>query len=481
MMFKAALLVAFMTTIVANVQAEKKIVCYFGSWTVYRPGNGKIQIEDLNPKLCTHMIYSFIGINTDGSVRVMDAWADLPDGGGKDGFGNFVRLSNRNGAIPMIAIGGWNEGSVKFSQVTSNPQTRSRLVQEVVKFLQRYNFKGFDVDWEYPNQRGGQPADRQNFVALLRELRQEFDRYGYTLSVAVGAAEKSASQSYIINQVTQYVHFVNLMTYDMNGSWNKVTGLNAPLYASSREQGDQAKLNVDASVRYWLSQGAPANKLVLGIPSYGRSFTLANPGNNDVGAPATGPGAAGPYTREAGMLGYNEICEYIRQGGWNIRRENQQHVPFAVNGNQWVGYDDVQSVREKCNYANRMNLAGAMMWSVETDDFRGICGARYPLLSVMNEVIRGGQPQPPNPPPTDKPKPPPTDKPNPPPTDKPNPPSSGLCTKEGYVRDPNDCSIFYYCQNVNGQFNQIKFNCPPGTAFDTSINTCNHKHLVPGC
>lgn len=474
-MFKVALLVAFMATIVANVQAEKKIVCYFGSWTVYRPGNGQIAVEDINPSFCTHIIYSFVGINTDGTVRVLDPWADLPDSGGKNGFGKFVAVSKQSpGTKALIAIGGWNEGSTKFSQVVNNPQTRSRLVQNVVSFLQRYNFDGFDVDWEYPNQRGGKPSDRENFVALLRELRQAFDSHGYILSVAVGAAEKSASQSYIIKQVAQYVHFINLMAYDMNGSWNKFTGMNAPLYASAREQGAQAKLNVDASVRYWLSQGAPADKLILGIPSYGRTFTLANPGNNGVGAPATGAGAAGPYTREAGMLGYNEICESFRQGGWEIRRENQQRVPYAVKGNQWVGYDDVESVHEKCDYINRLNLGGAMMWSVETDDFRGICGQKYPLLTKMNEVLRGRVPSDPQPPPN----PPPTPKPTPKP---PGPPPSGICNKEGYVRDPKDCSIFYYCQNANGQWNLIPFHCPDGLAFDPSILGCNYKNQVPGC
>lgn len=191
------------------------------------------------------MIYSFIGINTDGSVRIMDSWADLSDGGGKDGFGRFVGLSKQSpGTKAMVAIGGWNEGSTKFSQVVGNSGTRSRFVENAVNFLKQYNFDGLDIDWEYPNQRGGQPSDRENFVALLRELKEAFSKYGYILSVAVGAAEKSASLSYIIDQVVSNVDFVNLMTYDMNGAWNNFAGLNAPLYPSNSEEGEQKKLNV---------------------------------------------------------------------------------------------------------------------------------------------------------------------------------------------------------------------------------------------
>ncbi|XP_076659481.1 chitinase-3-like protein 1 [Halictus rubicundus] len=476
-MFKVALLVAFIATIVANVQAEKKIVCYFGSWAVYRPGNGQIQISDINPSLCTHMVYTFVGVNADGTIKVLDPWADLPDGGGKNGFNQFVARGKQSpGTKSLIAIGGWIEGS-KFSQVASNPQTRSRLVQNMIEFLQRYNFDGFDVDWEYPNQRGGQPSDRENFVALLRELRQAFDSRGYILGVAVGAVENSASLSYIIDQVARHVHFINLMTYDMTGSWNYVAGHNAPLYPSARDQGQQAKLNVDAAVRYWLSKGAPADKLVVGIPSYGRSFTLANPGNNDVGAPTTGAGAAGPYTRQPGMLGYNEICESMRQGGWTVRRQNEQRVPYAVKGNLWVGYDDVESVGEKCDYINKLNLGGVMLWSVETDDFRGICGPKYPLLTKMNEVLRGrvfsDSQSPPNPP-TNTPSTPKT-------TTPPPPPPTAVCNKEGYAPDPKDCAIFYYCKIVNGQWFTIEYHCPEGSAFNPVIIACDHKDRVPGC
>lgn len=189
------------------------------------------------------MIYSFIGIITDGSVNVLDSWMDLPNG--KDGFGKFTRLRELSpGTKAMVAIGGWNEGSVKYSQVVGNPAIRATFVKNVVNFLKQYNFDGLDVDWEYPNQRGGKPSDKENYVALLKELREEFDKHGFILSVAVSAAEGSASQSYHISQVSKYVHFINLMTYDFNGSWNRFTGINAPLYASATNTGVQAKLNV---------------------------------------------------------------------------------------------------------------------------------------------------------------------------------------------------------------------------------------------
>lgn len=173
----------------------------------------------------------------------MDSWLDLPNG--RNGFGKFTKLRELSPETKaLIAIGGWNEGSQTFSEVAANPNIRAQFVQNVITFLKTYNFDGFDVDWEYPNQRGGKPADKENFVILIKELREEFDKHGYILSVAVGAAETSASKSYLISKMSQYPHFINLMTYDLHGSWENFAAINAPLYASSKESGDEAKLNV---------------------------------------------------------------------------------------------------------------------------------------------------------------------------------------------------------------------------------------------
>ncbi|KOX77106.1 Chitotriosidase-1 [Melipona quadrifasciata] len=462
-----------------GISQDRRIVCYYGSWAAYRRGLGEFETKDIDPTLCTHIIYTFIGISQDGSVSILDTWLDLPNG--RDGFEKFTSLRELSPETKlMIAIGGWNEGSQTFSEVAANPDVRAQFVQNVIAFLKEYNFDGFDVDWEYPNQRGGQPADKENFVILLKELREEFNKYGYVLSAAVGAAEMSASQSYLISEMSQYPHFINLMAYDFHGSWENVAEINAPLYASSTEFGEEAELNVNSAVKYWLGQGAPANKLVVGIPAYGRSFTLSNPSYNTVGSPTIGPGLPGPYTQEGGMLGYNEICEYVKQG-WTVRRDLEQGVPYAFKGNQWVGYDDTISVEEKTKYAMSMGLGGIMMWSIDTDDFRGTCGEKYPLLNAINRVLRGY-----NPPSTT--------------TKQPNTgvttaapstttsssittPSSPheVCTHEGYVRDPKDCSIFYYCQKMNGEYLATKFYCPDNLVFDLMIDNCNYKYNVPDC
>jgi chitinase len=140
------------------------------------------------------------------------------------------------------------------------------------------------------------------------------------------------------------------------------------LYGSSKDvTAEQKTLNVDAAVDFWLSSGCPKEKLILGIPLYGRSFTLADVKKNGVGERAAGPGIIGSFVPESGFLPYNEIC--YTANSWNRFWEAEQAAPYAVKNNQWVGYEDLESLEIKLNYILARDLGGAMFWSVETDDF----------------------------------------------------------------------------------------------------------------
>ncbi|CAO1341927.1 unnamed protein product [Diamesa tonsa] len=357
----------------------KKIVCYWGTWAAYRTGDGQFTYDHIDPTICTHIVYSFLGATADGSVKSLDDWLDYQKDGGY--IQNFMKLKSKNRNLKlMFSIGGSNAGSTLFSGIAASSATRTRFAQSVANFCNEHGFDGFDFDWEYPCQReGSQAADKGNFTLLLRELKRELG--SKILSIATACAQSSAQTSYNISDVASIVDFVNLMTYDLHGEWDNQTGINAPLYAGS----DQNKqVNVDACVNYWISQGCPRDKIIVGIPTYGKSFTLANSSDNGINAAVTGGGRAGPHTAEAGMLGYNEICA----NGWPRRWEGQQKVPYAVNGNQWVGYDDVESVKIKSDYINQKGLGGAMFWSLETDDFLGRGGqGKFPLIKTAYNTL----------------------------------------------------------------------------------------------
>lgn len=85
-----------------------------------------------------------------------------------------------------------------------------------------------------------------------------------------------------------------------------------------------------------------------------------------------------------------KICEDIRQGGWRTVFDNQQKVPYSYKGEEWIGYDNAQSIELKTKYAMAKNLGGVLIWSISSDDWKNTChGGKWPLLNAVDRTIKG--------------------------------------------------------------------------------------------
>ncbi|XP_073955930.1 uncharacterized protein isoform X1 [Choristoneura fumiferana] len=208
---------------------------------------------------------------------------------------------------------------------------------------------------------------------------------------------------------------MNLLTYDYHSAFEPAVNHHAPLFPleEPNEYSVDNELNIDYTIKYYLENGADRDKLVLGIPTYGRSYTLFNADAVEIGSPADGPGEQGDATREKGYLAYYEICEALKSKKtkraissddeesdeesseeeaedepWTVVHPNPSAMgPVAYKGNQWVGYDDIDIVQKKAEYVAENGLGGIMFWSIDNDDFRGTChGKPYPLIEAAKET-----------------------------------------------------------------------------------------------
>jgi chitinase len=324
------------------------------------PQNHVIQPGEVAARKLTRINYAFANIK-DGQIVAVSP-ADAPN------LATLVGLKQENPSLQvLVSVGGWL-WSGNFSDAVLTRESRSRFIDSVVAFLEHYNLDGLDIDWEYPGQIGAgnrfRPEDKRNYTLVLAELRKRFHREErklgrpLLLSVAAGSNDDFLEHTEM-RQVARYVDTVNLMAYDYYEPGDEgTTGNHAPLYT---DPADPRHVSADASVRLFEQAGVPARKIVLGVPFYGHLWGHVPPANHGLFQPGTPVPHA--YAR------YKDIAGSLLDQGFTRYWDASSSVPYLYNPQkeQFVSYEDPQSLALKCAYIQRMHLGGIMFWEYSAD------------------------------------------------------------------------------------------------------------------
>jgi chitinase len=338
----------------APASRGKIIAGYYAGWAAY----SGYTPSDIPAANLTHIIYAFANIDLTNKIAIGDSYIDP---------GNFKELNALKAKYPnlktLISVGGW-DWSGRFSDMASTAAGRQTFANSVAAFLRQYGFDGVDLDWEYPVGGGlagnsARAADKTNFTLLIQLLRSTLDAQGasdgkrYELTIA-GGADDSYVGHVQLSSIAQYLDFATVMTYDMHGSYDRYTDLNAPLYPSTG-QSPQEVWSVDQSVKAWTAAGFPKSKLVVGVPFYGHIYTGV-----------TG-GGSGLFKRYSSMdsVTYDQIVsKYLGKSGYTLYYAASGRTPYLFNGSTFITYEDPKSLAEKAAYINANGLAGAGIWEL---------------------------------------------------------------------------------------------------------------------
>eukprot|EP00554_Chaetoceros_debilis_P007329 CAMPEP_0194076696 /NCGR_PEP_ID=MMETSP0149-20130528/3460_1 /TAXON_ID=122233 /ORGANISM="Chaetoceros debilis, Strain MM31A-1" /LENGTH=1024 /DNA_ID=CAMNT_0038757527 /DNA_START=190 /DNA_END=3264 /DNA_ORIENTATION=+ len=382
---------------------DKTIIGYYASWQQY-PRGGIAKPENMDFSKVDRVNFAFFQTDVNGFIYGTDKWGDpLVLFGPKSGIGTnhcswdgpsvkncdnhyyekgLISLVHAVGAEIYPSIGGWTLSDA-FPQMASTQLSRAKFAQQCAELIEAYDFDGIDIDWEYPGyeEHSGTPADKQNFNLLLSEVRLELDNLGsktgryYGLTAALPCGP-SHIENIDVQHLADVLDELLLMTYDLHGSWDSVTGINAPLYYQGF---GSMQLSVDACVNTWKSKGAPASKIGIGLAFYGRSFAYAS----GLNTPHSGIDANN-WESDDGIPQYFSIIN--RFGDMTSVRHDVSKTPFAFfkGGSGLVSYDDERSICEKTEYVIDKDLKGFLIWELSSDLMPDLT---TPLLDAVNEKL----------------------------------------------------------------------------------------------
>ncbi|KAI9813122.1 MAG: hypothetical protein M1827_004342 [Pycnora praestabilis] len=320
---------------------------YYPNWRVYRdqpPSSLKFEV-------ISHVFYAFAWVKPNGTVYLSDEWADsqMEVDGTRGCLRSFAQLKRQHQHLKLILSIGGGGHSDNFAAIASNPVARDNLAQSARGLVDIYGLDGIDIDWEHPSdvQQG------MNYIHLLAAIRAYLPSPRYLLTSALPAGEWALR--YIdLNIASNYLNFMNLMTYDFSGPWVDSTGHHAQLKGPQRPHNAAAALSCQSAVDYVRSQGVNSKKILLGVPVYGRSFL----GATNIGQSFTGQGG------EEGTFEYKDLP---RPGAIESVDERVGAAFCVGEDGGFVTYDNPQTVAMKAKYASQNKLGGLFYWTATAD------------------------------------------------------------------------------------------------------------------
>jgi chitinase len=367
---------------------------YFEEWSIYFAGYNiaNLQANGVADKL-THLSYAF-GNATPAGCAIADSWADyqspfLPSVSGAPYtgplFGNFAALQQLKQLHPNLKVLISLAGADGFSVAASTAAGRQTMVANCIDLFINGNlgggvsaagiFDGIDIDWEFPA-----ATDTVNATLLMQEFRKQLDALGETnekhyLLTMFGPAGQQNFSNIQLAAVARQLDYYNVQGYDFHGTWETSTNHASPLFDDKQDPVQDENFNIEYTIHSYLQAGVPAEKLVLGIPTYARGWTGVPSADNGLYQTSSGPAPFPPadylqtpgvitYLTLTGLTGFTRHFDYRRIAVWL----------YDPNTQTFWSYDDPVTVWLKTAYVRTRvpgGLGGEFVWALKDDDANG--------------------------------------------------------------------------------------------------------------
>ncbi|KAG7287400.1 hypothetical protein NEMBOFW57_006911 [Staphylotrichum longicolle] len=356
-----------------SAPAKKFKLGYFEGWNFNRECL-TMDASQINTESYTHVHFAFPNV-TRGDFRI-----EITDPLVKEQFDLFKQLQ---GVKKIVSLGGWDfsalPGTFMILREAAQPGNRDVFKRNIISFLNEHNLDGIDLDWEYPGAPdipdipSDDPVNGLNYYRLLASIKAEV---GSSKSVSFAApASFWYLRSFPIKQMAAALDYIVFMTYDLHGQWdagNKWTSPGCPTGNCLRSHVNETETKDALSMI--TKAGAPSNKVLVGVSSYGRSFKMAQAGCDSESCLFTGDNrnsqaAKGRCTKTSGYISNAEINEIIAAGKVTKSYTKEGSNIMVYDNTEWVAWMDDEMKGKRAAFYDSYNFLGTTDWAIDLQDW----------------------------------------------------------------------------------------------------------------
>lgn len=280
---------------------------------------------DLDFSRLTHVAVFNVGLNSDGTLSDTSRWTAVAT--------DLVPLAHSHGVKVHLCMTSFSD--TETNAVLSSPSRRATAIAALAELVDSYGADGVNVDIE-----GLDLDQKQNMVSFIDELGDAVDE----IVIATPAIDWTGAFDY--SELARLSDGLFIMGYGYHWAGGD-PGPVAPLFG-----GDPwSAYSLDWSVDDYLSAGATADKIILGLPLYGREWPTSS---TAVPGTATGEGSA--------VIMSSALSEAASRGSLY---DAVTHTPYILEPTTQLWYDDTESVRDRIAYAVDAGLQGVGFWALQ--------------------------------------------------------------------------------------------------------------------
>ena len=346
-----------------DINNSKIVSCY-----VYTGTFNSRPVDDILLNTVDIINYSFVNPNADGTITVPQDYVTK--------LNKFKDAAYEKGVRIVMCVSGTHENGTNLATISGNDELRAIFVTSIIEAIQKYNFAGVDIDWEYPTDNG------TKFTTLMADIYAAVKEYDSELLVTAAIpAGPFSYPKYSLKKSIEYMDYINMMSYDMGC---EQMYHHAALYKSTMTYNG---CSVEESVNVFKNLGVPLDKMIIGAAFYGRRTDVTTFNYNSSTGLATG--SVNKNGTVGASIGYTSIYNtYLKEGSSaKVYWDNTAKANYIYDANTktFVTYESEKSLQAKCEYVMSKGVKGIMWWDYGSDSTGTLITALNSYLSILNK------------------------------------------------------------------------------------------------